>query len=345
MSVGDRDEQVHSSMSETDVPHLIRPVDPRLEGLAAARGERVDREIEFLIFRVAQPLIVSILSRYKGPGAGLAPQDVDDLTSTIHLRLVAKLRTLPGAAEPIADFEKYVATLTYNAVNDHLRRVFPARARLKNRLRYTLTHDRRLALWPVDALLVAGSSDWRGARASASEVMLTDASCSPAMRRGDRIGDALVAIFGATRSPVIFDALVSFTARLWHVTEAETEEAGRSATGMHSVNGASHLETRQDLRVLWREIQELRPMQRKALLLNLRANDTVNVASLIVLTGIALFDDLAAVLEMSPEALAAIWNDLPLDDLRIASMLQVTRQQVINLRKSARQRLERRMSR
>ena len=73
--------------------------------------------------------------------------------------------------------------------------------------------------------------------------------------------------------------------------------------------------------------------------------EVIVFASLIVLTGIALFDDLAAVLEMSPEALAAIWNDLPLDDLRIASMLQVTRQQVINLRKSARQRLERRMSR
>ena len=85
-------------------------------------------------------------------------------------------------------------------------------------------------------------------------------------------------------------------------------------------------------------------MQRKALLLNLHAQDAGNVASLIVLTGIARFDDVAAALEMSPEALAEIWNQLPLDDLRIASMLQVTRQQVINLRKSARQRLVRRMS-
>ena len=330
-------------MAETGASPPNRPIDPCLESLAAARGEQVDCEIEFLILRVAQPLIGSILSRFKGLGAGLAPQDVDDLTSTIHLRLVAKLRTLPGATEPIAAFEKYVATLTYNAVNDHLRRAFPARARLKNRLRYTLTHDRRLALWPVEAVFVAGLSDWLGATQSASDVMLPQASSSPAMRQGDRIGDALVAIFRATQSPVIFDALVTFTARLWHITETETVESDRSATAMHAVNGATHLETREDLRLLWREIQELRPMQRKALLLNLRSSDAVNVASLIVLTGTARFDDVAAVLEMSPEALAAIWYDLPLDDLRIASMLQVTRPQVINLRKAARQRLARRM--
>lgn len=342
--MSDHDVQIHSNMPETDAPHPIRPIDPRLESLAAARGEQVDREIEFLILRVAQPLVVSILSRYKRSGERVAPQDIDDLTSTIHLRLVGKLRTLPGAPEPIAEFEKYVATLTYNAVNDHLRKVFPARTRLKNRLRYTITHDRRLALWSVDALLVAGLSDWLGARESASDVLLPHASYSPAMRRSDRIGDALVAIFGATRSPVLFDELVAFTARLWHITEAETEEGDRSAAASHALDAVTHLETREYLRVLWREIQELRPLQRKALLLNLRANNTVNVVSLIVLTGIARFDHIAAALEMSPEALAAIWNELPLDDLRIASMLQVTRQQVINLRKSARQRLERRMS-
>lgn len=344
MPKADPDVHTHSIMSERDTPHSIRPIDPSLESLAAARGEQVDREIEFLILRVAQPLILSILSRYKGSRVGLAPQDIDDLTSTVHLRLVAKLRSLPGAAEPIANFERYVATLTYNAVNDHLRRLFPARTRLKNRLRYTLLHDRRLALWTVDALLVAGLSEWQEKRESASDVLLPSASYSPAMRRSERIGDALVAIFGATRSPVLLDALVSFTARLWHITEAETEEADRSATPSYAVNGASQLETRESLRVLWREIQELRPMQRKALLLNLHAQDAGNVASLIVLTGIARFDDVAAALEMSPEALAEIWNHLPLDDLRIASMLQVTRQQVINLRKSARQRLVRRMS-
>jgi hypothetical protein len=336
---------MHSTMSERDVPQQVRAMDRRLERLAAARGEEVDREIEYLVLQVAQPLIGSILSRYKGPGASVAQHDLDDLRSIIHLRLVAKLRTLPAAAaEAIGDFEKYVAVLTYNVVNDHLRRVFPERTRLKNRLRYTLTHDPRLALWSVEGTLVAGSSEWIGARQFASEVLLASDAQTAAMRRGDRIGDALAAIFRAHASPVIFDALVTFTAELWHIVEGEGNEAGRSAAAAQAVRGASDFETREYLRVLWREIQELRPMQRKALLLNLRANDSVNVVSLIVMTRIARIDDVAAALEMSPEALAAIWNELPLDDVRIASMLQVTRQQVINLRKSARKRLTRRMS-
>jgi hypothetical protein len=46
---------------------------------------------------------------------------------------------------------------------------------------------------------------------------------------------------------------------------------------------------------------------------------------------------------MSAENLAAIWNDLPLEDIRIAELLQLTRQQVINARKSARERLARRL--
>ena len=43
------------------------------------------------------------------------------------------------------------------------------------------------------------------------------------------------------------------------------------------------------------------------------------------------------------EELAGMWNSLPLDDRGIAERLGITRQQVINLRKSARARLARRM--
>jgi hypothetical protein len=47
---------------------------------------------------------------------------------------------------------------------------------------------------------------------------------------------------------------------------------------------------------------------------------------------------------MTSDRLAAIWEELPLDDQAIASILGVTRQQVINLRKSGRERLQRRMA-
>jgi len=46
---------------------------------------------------------------------------------------------------------------------------------------------------------------------------------------------------------------------------------------------------------------------------------------------------------MTIEALAELWNSLPLDDHAIAARLGITRQQVINLRRAARERLARRL--
>jgi hypothetical protein len=48
-------------------------------------------------------------------------------------------------------------------------------------------------------------------------------------------------------------------------------------------------------------------------------------------------------LEMREEQLAELWNDLPLEDSKIAELLQQTRQQIINARHSARRRLARRL--
>jgi hypothetical protein len=52
---------------------------------------------------------------------------------------------------------------------------------------------------------------------------------------------------------------------------------------------------------------------------------------------------LADVLEISADRFAQLWNDLPLEDARIAELLGLTRQQVINARKSGRERLTRRL--
>jgi hypothetical protein len=49
-------------------------------------------------------------------------------------------------------------------------------------------------------------------------------------------------------------------------------------------------------------------------------------------------------MEMPPAQLATLWPRLPLSDLEIAAALNVGRQQVINLRKSARARLQRRLA-
>lgn len=91
------------------------------------------------------------------------------------------------------------------------------------------------------------------------------------------------------------------------------------------------------------EIRELPRAQRVALLLNLRDTQQSDALMLLPLTGVAGLAEMAEVFELPLSEVSELWNRLPLDDLSIAQLLGVTRQQVINLRKSARQRLARRM--
>ena len=77
--------------------------------------------------------------------------------------------------------------------------------------------------------------------------------------------------------------------------------------------------------------------------LRLHGLDGESAARTLVTLRIAGIRRIAATLEMPLERLLELWNELPLPDLKIGAMLGRTRQQVINLRKSARERLSRRM--
>jgi len=94
---------------------------------------------------------------------------------------------------------------------------------------------------------------------------------------------------------------------------------------------------------LWEEIRALPLKQRTALLFHLRDAHGNSALSLFQLTSTAFLPAIAAAVGMSEAELAGLWNDLPLDDNRIAALLACTRQQVINLRMSARKRLAKRI--
>ncbi|HEV7509848.1 MAG TPA: sigma-70 family RNA polymerase sigma factor [Thermoanaerobaculia bacterium] len=105
----------------------------------------------------------------------------------------------------------------------------------------------------------------------------------------------------------------------------------------------AELRQRDQLQALWTEIRRLPPRQCTALMLNLRDEDGCGAVALFPLTGTATMREIAEVLGMPAEQFAELWNHLPMDDASIAELLGVTRQQVINLRKSARARLARRL--
>src|SRR5258708_6683772 len=142
--------------------------------------------------------------------------------------------------------------------------------------------------------------------------------------------DALEGLFTALRAPLPMDDLVVICAEAWRIVEQPlspvVDVASRSRSVLHG------MESRQYLVALWKEICELRLTQRQALLLNLRDERSGNALSLLVISGVATFDEIAGVLDLSPERFASLWNDLPADDLTIGSMLDMSRQQVITLR-------------
>lgn len=113
--------------------------------------------------------------------------------------------------------------------------------------------------------------------------------------------------------------------------------------GVRSCVEPRRLEKKTFLRRLWEELQQLPPNQRAALLLNLRDEGGRGCITLFPVTGVATLHQLAEALGMDAEGFARLWNELPLEDARIAELLGLTRQQVINARKSGRARLARRL--
>lgn len=316
--------------------------DPLLIPFIEAADERLRLEqVETLVIKHAAPLIRRIVARCARSDRALREQDADDVISTVTLRLVRKLRFLVGEREAIGRFDDYVATLTYNTVYDFLRRRFPERSRLKNRLRYVLTRDPRFSLWNAPSGMAAGLAEWGESSIVRQRIELPEASIVRAMRDREAPAEALLAIFRHVGAPVSLDALTDLAAALWRITDSSRPLSEPLQTTEPAP--LARAEARQFVKFLWHEIQLLRPPHRAALLLNLRDADGINAIPHFVLLGIARYDEIADALDMAPEELARIWSSLPLDDLKIAKMLQVTRQQVINFRRTARERLARRM--
>jgi hypothetical protein len=163
------------------------------------------------------------------------------------------------------------------------------------------------------------------------------------------LGNALAAIFNHLGGPVEFDELVSALAALIGIRDqpiesiADNEDAVAFRAAAGEPDPSWQVEKRIFLQRLWEELQLLPLNQRAALLLNLKDADGRGCIALFPATGIATLRQLAGALEMSAERFAELWNELPLEDARIAELLGLTRQQVINARKSGRERLARRL--
>jgi hypothetical protein len=324
--------------------------DVRLVPFLRAGDEAAEREALAMLMAVhAQPLIGKILHGKLGrssPGA-----EMEDLGSKVVVLLLARLHLQKEGAgdEAVHDFGKYVATTTYRVCHDYLREKHPERHRLKTRLRYLLTREPRFALWEgAEGVWLCGWAAWRGAGLTASasaRPRLAGTDSTIGLRSWERhdLIEALASVFDGAGHPISFDGLVGLLAERSRSMRASgagaLEVGGRPAPGDPVRQADDHIFLKQ----LWIEIGKLPLRMRTVLLLNLRGHEGRDVIGLLPATGIASVRDMAHALEMPVEQLAALWPDLPLDDRALAARLNATRQQVINLRASARRRLALRM--
>lgn len=322
-----------------------------------------DRCMTHLIDEHATPIVKELLgstlrSHVETSGTGPSSQDASDLLNDIVINLVSRLRQLrhDPTQDPIADFHSYVAGTTYNACNFYLRQRFPRRSRLKNRLRYLLSHDSHFALWNGPSGLLGGLAMWRDRHEQASGRLLEKIRQDPgewiqvagltrvSIDRAD-LTALLNALFQWCHAPIKLDDLVNIVADICgekdQLNVPLENVLNLTAT---TVSFETLLEQQINLELFWREVCELPRRQRVALLLNFRDDRGQELTSLLPHTRTATIEEIAEALEFPLVEFLKLWNKLPLDDIAISQLLNATRQQVINLRKSARQRLQRRMN-
>ncbi|MBC7912064.1 MAG: hypothetical protein H7Y30_16270 [Pyrinomonadaceae bacterium] len=366
-----------AAMGTEQVDSLLLPF------VRASDNAESERLLSQLITEHADPIITKIVN-YKMRGGRRADtlSDAEDIRSVVMLQLVQRLQSFRAdyAERPIGNFNSYVAVTTYNACDRYVSRKYPQRRRLKNGLRYLLTHREGFALWQDERnAWLCGLSSWRpmggagetfgndaisDAESGAHRLQLlrddpqalaSDGAAQASWSDPKRPYELLSAIFAWAGAPVELDLLTSICAEWWDVSDKAVEiDAGSNVEGGEEATAGVQIADRRPavsveterriyLERLWNEITELPARQRAALLLNLRDEGGRGIVDLWIIVGIATPEAIAEALSLTLEEFAELWAELPLDDNRIAALLGITRQQVINLRKSARERLARRV--
>lgn len=334
-----------------------------LQFVEATDEQQADLSLVTLIDEHAAPIVREILGSslhfHLSNNSAASTQDATDLFNDIIINLLARLRIIRSDRAPgtITDFRAYVAATAYNACNLYLRQKYPRRSRLKNRLRYLLSHDATFALWTSDASgVICGFAQWRDKGAASpqrhfekirqdpGEWIQTAGLASVGIDRA-QLSSLLKALFQSCGSPLKLDELVNIVADICR----EKDQPDEALDTMMQLAAPGFdfelmLEQQHTLALLWQEVCELPCRQRLALLLNFRDARGQDLISLLPYTRTASIEQIAEATGVPLAEFLRLWNRLPLDDTTIAGLLGATRQQVINLRKCARERLERRMS-
>jgi len=349
---------------ETDVSSVDVLLLPFLE--ATTPEEEADR-LTHLVTEHITPLVRQVVTHrlqinHNQSGANKRTEDLEEVHHEIQLNLLKRLYDLKNGPlnRPLVNFKSYVAAAARNGCDEYLRRQYPQRRNLRDHIRRCLLTHQELVLWEEPGKgWLSGLRAWERSGSLRPEPFESLAKDSLPQVILDRLNHVearsltlerlITTILQLAGTPIEIDQLTNIIAKLVGIKDqppASLENATERKWQQLASDQPKQddlIEFREHLERLWNEICQLPRRQRVALLCNLKDQHGINVITLFPATNIATFEQIAAALEIPASEFESLWAKLPLDDLSLAQYLGINRQQVINLRRNARDRLLRRM--
>lgn len=311
--------------------------------------------LDHLIESIVHPLAKSIVSRRMGYGSH-HKDDAEDVEMTAVAKVAKKLVELSSLPEgkPIKDLKSYTAVVAHSTFSGYLRERHPRRALLYVQVKSAIDRQNGLARWPSkNGVETAGFEAWRGEQAAQysrvnrlleSPENSIDEALSPESAKDLGLSTTIAKVLNWIGGPLELDVLVTALEAVIPaqglVTRSDESEIENHPDRQKDPTDLHDLRTR--LLAAWEEIQQLPPLQRKALILNAASPNGDCTVFLYKLLGVTS-SQLCECLEISESELLELEERLPMQDGEIASMLGIRVDQVIGLRRAARERLARRL--
>ena len=327
-----------------------RQLDPLLAPFAAADDAAAEVCLhELLTERVEPPARAYFYQKFGLGAAGssdFARADADEAGGDVTVKVLGRLRAVRAAGQRayISHFNGYVQRTIENTWHDWLNKRNPERAGLYQRIRYLLEHDRAFIVYEHWLCGLAGG-DAGESEFTVAELAAQVTAHHPAFVR-DKLPELVTEILLRAEGCVMLGALVGAAAQLLgYKNLAFVDITELESLGDNPAQTENDIFSRLTLREAWAGIKQLLPLERAALLLNLRDHKRGDALALFVFTNIATLPELAEATGLTPEHFAGIYTRLPLKDAEIAAILGVTKEQVSTLRLAARDHLRRQAER
>jgi hypothetical protein len=322
-------------------------------------------------FELVSPVVQTIVRKklrvsLSDRDGGRTNQDALDVVQNVYRELAESLT----GEDFVKDLKSYAAVVTYHACAQYLRELYPARARLKNKIRYFLSHDPGFAIWQPPGgdwlCALAGQAGAAAPMEAVNALKMDPTGLSLPSLDSMKAEDwrrLLGGIFHALAGFVELDDLVSVIGTLCRVAGEPGEATVEPSVKLAVEN---QVDQRDMMKRLWNVLVDFDHRWLMAFFLNLPGHTREargeieafeqsgaatrwEIGRLLALTR-QEYQDLGRSKPAWPrdpgdpeERFGLLWPHLPLEDVVIAAALECQKQQVINLRAVAVQKAARRL--